>query len=224
MNSRDGPGRGPILLSVGLHALLIVLLLAGIADQDPLPEFVVYRVSIVSPPPAPVEEATDDPVEETAPEPEPVESLEPEPETTTPRPVPEPPPVQPEETPPEDASPPPPTAEPDPRGEPGGEDLNVDLTGEEFPYPGYLENIIRQVHRYFRWSGNTRPVAGVYFMILRDGSVEDIRILRSSGNPRFDLEAMGAIEQAGRRGAFGALPAEFQGERLPVYFDFRPPR
>jgi hypothetical protein len=33
---------------------------------------------------------------------------------------------------------------------------------------------------------------------------------------------MGAIEAAGERKAFGALPPDFQGDRLPVLFSFQP--
>ena len=58
---------------------------------------------------------------------------------------------------------------------------------------------------------------------MRDGSVRRIRVLKKSGNINFDLEAVSAIEQAGKRGAFGPLPPGWVNDRLPVAFSFLPP-
>ena len=44
------------------------------------------------------------------------------------------------------------------------------------------------------------------FTIMRDGSVRDIRVLRTSRSYSFDLEAQGAIEKASEDLAFGPLP------------------
>jgi len=50
--ARQGPGRGAIVASVGLHAAFVLLFIAsGLRPQPELPEFQVYRVNIVSPPP-----------------------------------------------------------------------------------------------------------------------------------------------------------------------------
>ena len=64
----------------------------------------------------------------------------------------------------------------------------------------------------------------VSFVILRDGSVRDIRVLQPSGNLEFDFKAMGAIEQAGIRRAFGELPQAWRGDHLAVSFYFQPPQ
>ena len=109
-------------------------------------------------------------------------------------------------------------------GRTGSEDITVQIEGLQARYPEYYENIIRQLTRFFRYSGQGRPSAEVFFYIRPDGSVADIRIVRSTNNMTFNLEAMGAVEQAGERRAFGPLPADFQGERLPVLFSFEPPR
>ena len=53
--------------------------------------------------------------------------------------------------------------------------------------------------------------------------VGGLRLDDGSGNFNFDLEAMGAVEQAGRRAAFGPLPEGWQGDRLWVRFTFLPP-
>lgn len=241
------PGGRAIAGSIVLHAVAVAGVVAsGLASPPAVPEFEVYRVDIVSPPPAvagdpaPAVQAEEEPEPEPEqPEPEP----EPEPESQPPPPEPEPerePEPEPEETPPVEETPPEPEPdEPEPEPEPAqpreargaeperdaersGEGLNVQISGRDFPFPGYLDNIIRQIHRYFRWSGAPGLVAEVYFVIRRDGSVEDIRLLRGSGNVQFDFQAMAAVEQAANRGAFGSLPEEFERDRLPVSFYFRP--
>ena len=61
-------------------------------------------------------------------------------------------------------------------------------------------------------------------MILRDGSVRDIRFLTPSGDFTFDLAAQGAIEAAANAGAFGPLPDGYPQDVLPVSFYFEPGR
>lgn len=182
------------------------------------------------------------------PEPQPVVVPEPQPpeEKTPPRqeqqrrepPREEPPETKPPEQPPveqkreeqkrEEATPPAPRAatgaNPDPDAAEHGSGLNIRLEGEVFPFPGYLEGIALQIGRFFRWTGDTGLSAEIYFEIMRDGSVQGIRLLRGSGNAAFNLQAMGAIEQAGRRRAFGPLPDGYTGDRLPVSFYFQPAR
>lgn len=105
----------------------------------------------------------------------------------------------------------------------GSNIANVNLQGKPFPFPEYLENLVEQVYR--RWP---RPVSGsplqaeVGFTILRDGTVKDIKFVRSSRNYSFDLEAMGAIESAARVRAFGPLPAGFPEDALQISFYFAP--
>jgi protein TonB len=85
--------------------------------------------------------------------------------------------------------------------------VNVSTPGLAFPYPEYLRNIVQEVYR--RWQrtlGNAALRAEVSFLVLRDGSVREIRLSRSSGNFSFDLSAQGAVEAAGGAGAFGPLP------------------
>ena len=115
-------------------------------------------------------------------------------------------------------------AEPDPTSA-GGEGLDVRTEGARFVEPGYLENIVRQVNRYFRRpAGSVTDEAEIRFWINRDGSVSDISVVRSSGSFRFRTAAMEAVEQAGTRKAFGPLPSGYTADRLPVSFYFRPSR
>jgi outer membrane biosynthesis protein TonB len=103
----------------------------------------------------------------------------------------------------------------------GTDVANIKIPGIEFPYPEYLRNIMNEVLR--RWNApNNRLRAEVAFLILKDGSVRDIRFLQRSGNFSFDLEAQGAIEAAGNGKAFGPLPDGWDANVLPVTFVFEP--
>jgi outer membrane biosynthesis protein TonB len=78
---------------------------------------------------------------------------------------------------------------------------------------------------YRRWErplGNAALRAEVSFLILRDGSVREIRLTRPSGSFSFDLSAQGAIEAAGAADAFGELPDGYPADVLPVSFYFTP--
>ncbi len=107
--------------------------------------------------------------------------------------------------------------------ESGEEAVNVQLDGAVFAFPEYLENIVRQVNRYWR-----RPTGGrhlrseIVFTIHKDGSVSELEWIYKSGDAAFDLEAQGAVEAAGRSRAFGALPEGYPRDRLRVSFYFDP--
>jgi outer membrane biosynthesis protein TonB len=150
----------------------------------------------------PAPQAVERPAEETAPA---VPTTKPPPKQT-PRPA--PPRTQ---TPPEKREPAPRTQStnaPAPGETPGtGNDaVTIKTPGLTFPFPGYLENIINQIYRRWERPTSSRLRAEVTFLIMRDGSVKDLRFQTSSGNFSFDLSAQGAIEAAGNSGAFGPLP------------------
>jgi len=106
----------------------------------------------------------------------------------------------------------------------GGSDIaNVKTQGKEFPYPEYLRNLVTQIYR--RWNrptGNAALEAEVTFVILRDGTVKEIKLLRTSRSYSFDEEAQGAIEAAAAAKAFGPLPAGYPADYLPISFLFTP--
>ena len=110
-------------------------------------------------------------------------------------------------------------------GETGGRGtdvVTVNTGGIEFPYPSYLENIVRQIAIRFKRSSGGALRAEVFFIINRDGSVaaSSIQLVTRSGVYSFDTEALGAVEAASR--SFGPLPPGFTGESLPVTFRFDP--
>jgi len=110
-------------------------------------------------------------------------------------------------------------------GETGGRGrdvASVKVTGTAFPYPGYLENITRQIARNFTPRPGVALKAEVSFLIHRDGSISDLRMISRSGLYAFDLECLGAVDAVGQRKLFGALPAGFRDDVLPVVFSFDP--
>lgn len=222
---RPRPDRRAVLGSVLFHAVLLGgLSVYGVLHARNAPEFEVYRVKLFSPPPqvAGIPEPQVAPPVVRRPEPQRV--------VQAPRPTPPRPQRPVEQKPPPQEQPKPKEPEPT-RGaapkpdSPGGEGINVEIEGRDFPYPDYLNNIILQLNRYFRWSGNPSLKGTVAFSIERDGSVTrgSIRVIDKSGDFNFDLEMMSAVEQAGNRRAFGPLPEGWVSDKLWVRFEFLPP-
>jgi protein TonB len=198
-----------------------------------LPPF--YRVSLVAPPgvPAPASAVPAPPHTTPAPTParpapRPARSKSPAsraPAAPAAKPAPraEPQPPAPKPAPPANAAAPPqPVGVPG--GTPGGTDVaTIKTEGVDFPFPGYLQNLVSQVYR--RWRpppSNASLNAEVFFFVHRDGSVTGLQFIQRSGSFAFDLEAQGAIEAAARADAFGQLPAGYGPDVLPVSFYFNP--
>jgi periplasmic protein TonB len=225
---------GPLGVSVVLHTGLLALLVLLRPGPPPvLPP--LYRVNIVAAPPGPrstgvVSPTPPPPAREQAPTPTRAEALPkamPAPPTTKPRSERRPPPKPATPTPrPAETKPaptePPPEAGGGPTGGRGTDVATVRTEGVEFPYPGYLDNIVRQIAKSFNPPRNVAASAEVFFLIRRDGTVSDFRFLTRSGNYAFDLEAQGAVEQAAAVKAFGPLPNDFPDDVLPVIFSFNP--
>jgi protein TonB len=224
---------GGIVASVLLHGALVVGFFA-LRPPPPPPSPPLYRVRLIAAPagpraigvvqepqpapatPAPVPPAT----KAKPPDHKPVPSkARPKPQTArvaTPTP-----PVKAPEQPKENT--PAPTAGGGPTGGKGADVANLDTPGIEFPYPGYTDNIVRQLILQFGQS-SARLTAEVRFVIRRDGSVdpESIKRVTSSGNYSFDQRALAAVEAAANAKAFGPLPPGFREDILPVTFRFSP--
>lgn len=105
----------------------------------------------------------------------------------------------------------------------GADAVTIRTEGVEFPFPGYLRNLVAQVYRRWRSPGGTTDLeAEMIFFVHRDGSVTGLQFVKRSGSFAFDLEAQGAVEASARAGAFGALPAAYGPDLLPVSFFFSP--
>jgi protein TonB len=103
----------------------------------------------------------------------------------------------------------------------GNDVATVSTEGIAFPFPEYLSNIVSQVLRRWQRPEQSTPLeAEVSFFVHRDGSVTDLQFIKRSGNFSFDLEAQGAVEEAGRFKAFGMLPDGWTADVLFVRFYF----
>ncbi|HUF29901.1 MAG TPA: TonB C-terminal domain-containing protein [Gemmatimonadaceae bacterium] len=227
-------GAGPFGFSAALH----VLLLAGMFVARPdAPRMMApaYRVDLVAAPPGPRAVGEVRPPQADPP-PTPAEQTPPQrPEQLITDQMPPPPTAQPPQrrapapatpTTPQAQTParrdPAPAAGGGPEGGRGSDVANVRTEGIEFPFPGYLENIVRQIALRFEPPGNADLRAEVKFLIRRDGSAEIVQFMTRSGAFAFDLEAQGAIEQAGNVKAFGPLPQGYGNDVLTVVFSFDP--
>jgi protein TonB len=198
----------------------VALLVAGPAARKPLPP--TYTVRLVAAPATDQEtrrapEAFERPAEE---KPAPVPAAKPPPRSTVSRAA--PPPTQDvtrREAAPRTTAPNQPL--PGERPSTGNDVATVSTEGIAFPFPEYLQNIVSQVLRRWQRPGQSTPLeAEVSFFVHRDGSVTSLQFIRRSGNFAFDLEAQGAVEEAGRFKAFGALPDGWTADVLFVRFYF----
>jgi periplasmic protein TonB len=222
----DPPGKTAGMIgTVLVHAAAAAFLLTQAQSGPPSPP--VYAVELLAAPaPAPrqrlAREAlpTPPPPEKPAPvKPQP----KPKPAKTAPVPEPKrPPPSEPNREPPPKTQAPV-TPAPGETPSTGTDVTTIKTPGLQFPYPEYLRNIVNQVYqRWDRDGAREGAFAEISFMILRDGSVQDIHFVTRSGSFAFDLGAQGAVEAAGNCHAFGPLPDGWEADVLPVSFYFKP--
>jgi len=226
-------GKPVMLLPVGgsilLHAILIVLFFL-FRPGEPPPSAPVYRVDLVAAPAGEraagvVSPAATPPTPQPAPvRPKTAPHEMPTPNTKAPKraATPDATPSLPTETKPATKSAP--AAGGGETGGRGTDVVTVSTGGIDFPYPGYLENIVRQIALRFKPDARGALHAEVFFLINRDGSVpsSSIRLVTRSGVYSFDADAQGAVEAAANAKSFGALPSGFTEESLPVTFRFDP--
>jgi periplasmic protein TonB len=225
--------------TIVVHAGAVFFLVAAVQPARPSPPS--YAVDLVAAPapttkqrlarealptPPPEEKPAPTPPKPAPPKdkPAPVTPKPAKPVKTAPAPSPKPPPVESEREPaPQTAAP----VAPAPGETPstGTDVATIKTPGLAFPYPEYLRNIVTQVYqRWDRASAKQSNFAEISFLILRDGSVRDIRFVTRSGSFAFDIDAQGAIEAAGNSRAFGQLPDGWEADVLPVSFYFKPSR
>ena len=233
----------PFTLSAILHAAIATLLFNTLSERKTVALPPMYRVNIVAAPPGeraigevkPAQDKAATPVTQPAATQSPVKEMplpraKAAPKTPTratptqAKAAPSPKVSAPAEA---KAAPQPKTEAPKAGGGPiGGKGTDVATVrsdGIEFPFPGYLNNIVRQIAINFKpRNPAARLKAEVRFLIHRDGSVSDLTFVRKSGNFSFDLEAQGAVEAASSSGRFGPLPDGFPDDVLPVVFSFDP--
>lgn len=220
---------GPLIASAVLHGLAITVLVISRSGSDvQLPP--MYRVELIAAPPgAPaVGVVTSKPL--------PTDATKTAPAAATPRPVDNAVSIRAPKTRTGAKTPPATKTTPTPMksrdtavragggtvGGPGTDVGNIRTEGIDFPFQGYLQNIVRQVRLNFAPSDKSPRTAEVFFLIRRDGSTSGFRFLQRSGSYAFDLECRGAVEAAAAAKAWGPLPVEFMDDVLPVIFRFDP--
>ena len=245
LTARDGPSlRTPLVWSALLHLGIVAALVVSRAPAH-VPQPPTYRVNLVAAPPGPrqigvVQPTPPEPVPAPAsPTPTPPAPTPPARETPEPERMKAPAKAKPVHTPkvatPNAGSPskatrsasttkaaPVARAGGGPTGGRGADVANVRTEGTEFPYPVYLQNVVRQIALQFKPDARSALRAEVAFLIRRDGSISGLKLVTRSGNFSFDQDAMGAVEAAARANAFGPLPQGFTDDVLPVIFSFDP--
>jgi len=215
-------GRGLGLAgTIVVHGVAVAVLAAGPATRKPLPP--TYTVRLVAAPAPDQEtrkapEAFDRPAEE---RPAPVPAAKPPPRSSTVSRA-APPPTQ-DNTRREAAARTTSANQPLPGERPstGNDIATVSTEGVAFPFPEYLQNVVQEVlRRWKRPEGSTALEAEVSFFVHRDGSVTGLGLMQRSGDYEFDMEALGAVESAGRSRAFGDLPPGWTPDVLFVRFYF----
>ena len=218
------PGRGPVLLSLGVHLLLVVAAWSGDWAADDEIEYVTYQMQLITE--AELEALESPPIVETPNLPPPTPEPEPEPEIAEPDPEPSEEP-EPEEAQPEpEPEPPPPEASDQPDAEAQStstEAMAVRMEGLRRDYPQYYNQIVREITRCFRWNGGGSWTAVLRFEIRDDGNIPEssIEIYAPSASGAFNIEAFGAVACAGG-GRLEPLPPDLPYEALPVQFTFQP--
>jgi protein TonB len=222
---RKAPGKvAGMIGTVVVHAAAAAFMFSQVKAAPVGPP--VYAVDLVA---APAPTTKRRLAREAVPTPPPVEKPAPvKPKPTPPPKKPAPPEPKPPPTEP-DREPPPPTSAPMAPAEgetpsTGTDAATIKTPGLAFPFPDYLRNIVNQVYQRWDRSNAGSRSAEISFMILKDGSVRDIRFVTPSGNFAFDLDAQGAIEAAGNSQAFGPLPDGWEADVLPVSLYFKPTR
>ncbi len=87
-------------------------------------------------------------------------------------------------------------------------------------YSYYLNIILSRIadNWYNPYAGQARTfLATVYFVIERDGTVEDVKIEKGSGDAAYDLSCSRALLVIER---LPPLPSEFTGEQLKLHLEF----
>jgi TonB family protein len=99
----------------------------------------------------------------------------------------------------------------------GGNSIKIDAP--EFPYPHYLVLVKYRIEANWQPPFNAlgREVTTIYFKIVNDGEVQDIKIESSSGNFSLDQAALRAVYSAN---PLPPLPSGSGLQHLGVHFEF----
>jgi protein TonB len=100
---------------------------------------------------------------------------------------------------------------------PAGAGVSTDLPN--FPYPWYISRV--RLSLWQAWQTRMPRLdadGGVSFSILRNGSITDLEIESSSGDPSFDRAALESVQAAA---PFPPLPADFHEQFLKIHLTLK---
>ncbi|MCG2724898.1 MAG: TonB C-terminal domain-containing protein [Elusimicrobia bacterium] len=90
----------------------------------------------------------------------------------------------------------------------------------DFPYPWYISLVRNALSNQWMTkmpsSGDMSAV--IFFNIIRDGTVKNLKVEKSSGNRLFDNAALSSVENAM---PFEVLPDDFTEKKLSVHVEFK---
>jgi periplasmic protein TonB len=93
------------------------------------------------------------------------------------------------------------------------------LEGGDFPYTLYLQGMHRRIGtNWFRPQVAPGTATIIYFRILRDGTIGEVKVETSSGNGTFDRAALSAVRSSS---PLNPLPFAYDGTYLGVHLTFR---
>jgi protein TonB len=93
------------------------------------------------------------------------------------------------------------------------------LEGGDFPYTLYIQSMHRRIGtNWFRPQVVAGTMAIIYFRILRDGTIGEVKVETSSGNGTFDRAALSAVRSST---PLNPLPFAYDGTYLGVHLTFR---
>lgn len=93
------------------------------------------------------------------------------------------------------------------------------LEGGDFPYTLYIQSMHRRIGtNWFRPQVASGTLAVIYFRILRDGTIGEVKVETSSGNGTFDRAALSAVRSST---PLNPLPFAYDGNYLGVHLTFR---
>lgn len=89
----------------------------------------------------------------------------------------------------------------------------------KFPYSYFINQMRRRISDNWAYSKNVGGLRTVvYFRIMKDGSIENVKVSETSGNNYYDQMAMRSVTLSD---PFPPLPAGFSDEYLGVFFEFK---
>jgi len=98
--------------------------------------------------------------------------------------------------------------------------MNANIKFEkEFPFNYYIRIIQNKINDNWKktFISGTNAKVIIYFQILKNGQIQNIKIFKKSDYPEFDASALNAIIHSN---PFPYLPENYEEENLGIYFSF----